>query len=62
MPLESKKAFGDIFNGTVSILVLMDVPLEFRSWSCKIEGISVSILVLMDVPLESQVAVASVNS
>ena len=39
-------------DAAVSILVLMDVPLEYRDSMCTVRFLLVSILVLMDVPLE----------
>ena len=39
-------------HSIVSILVLMDVPLEWGAWEIEHAERSVSILVLMDVPLE----------
>ncbi len=46
------RVITSFFRRSVSILVLMDVPLEFAFDVVSILSLSVSILVLMDVPLE----------
>jgi hypothetical protein len=53
VPLEEKSTIISLLKTLVSILVLLDVPLEVLSvalWMRNAEG--VSILVLLDVPLE----------
>ena len=53
VPLESYRSLTILLPEQVSILVLMDVPLESVTHPMvTIQTIGVSILVLMDVPLE----------